>query len=824
MRSNIFILLVVITFLNSCAYSESETAGTDLIESKCWRQTDQSEFETCRLIGVDTVTHPGGVNLGKDLSGSRPYKADESTLLLMHFDNRQNPTAEDSGRKRPVSSSGRGGPALSYGRIGGAMMFNGRDSFLTVGGPSVAIDDGDATWEFWLKTEHTALRNVGILGGNNIDGGWAALVDADGRARMHITDTARNSCVVRSKTVVDDGKWHHVMVTRHGGLFTMYVDGIESSISEIRRGNGRGPVIGDIDHPGWYPMTIGRDLWCEGFFKGLLDEIRISNVVRKIDPNAPPVVSGTIISPQVNFDGETVEGVRLKWDQAVPPGSSITYSASNDGGKTWHKTTQNNTYFKFPSSNSWGDELLLKADFAKGSSDTGPVLHSWEAIYTGSGLTRYERWQKGRPFTQGAWYGDGIYGPGFGRDGKLYDKTPAVSEQPDMDVFQKAGLNMVFDNTIASGGHEYYPPVVNAQAAGVDYIFRTPGEGGPWTFKVFEDFVNRLANYPKKWTGLVGVKLADEPRENSAIFRTRRDWIVRHHPRLLTVVGDAGGSNPMIADIRSNFHMIAENIRADALVFQFYPTHWSPDGRANPVYYVALDYYRDYCKKRRIGFWSYPQTAFHDKAYSDSVLRIEKYAALAYGIQGFQDFLYDADWPFPDRDPEQGYVKVVGNTYDTTTSYPIHAAINHEIANLAKTLIRLRHVRTYHVDEPPKYEEKASEEQDAFLWSCHAFTEADDLRTGMLSSVSSASNHLMVGFFRDEQANEFFMVVNKNHAPDKTGAELAEAVTLTFADGVESVVRIDPITGEDQTLPLGADRQLTIDIRGGTGELFRLRG
>ena len=63
--------------------------GTSLVaraESPAWVQSEQSEFEICKLISVDTVTSPGNVTLGRDLSEFEPYSADKATILLVHFD------------------------------------------------------------------------------------------------------------------------------------------------------------------------------------------------------------------------------------------------------------------------------------------------------------------------------------------------------------------------------------------------------------------------------------------------------------------------------------------------------------------------------------------------------------------------------------------------------------------------------------------------------------------------------------------------------------------------------------------------------------------
>ncbi|HCN08617.1 MAG TPA: hypothetical protein DIT01_11850, partial [Lentisphaeria bacterium] len=99
-------------------------------------------------------------------------------------------------------------------------------------------------------------------------------------------------------------------VTRDKAAFRMYVDGVYNAKGETGRSSG---ADGDIDHPGWYPMTIGRDLWYEGFFTGAIDELRISNVPRTAFFESTPVATGSIVSPRITFERERVAEVRLDW-------------------------------------------------------------------------------------------------------------------------------------------------------------------------------------------------------------------------------------------------------------------------------------------------------------------------------------------------------------------------------------------------------------------------------------------------------------------------------------------------------------------------------
>lgn len=341
-----------------------------------WEQTTQAHFETSTLVGIDAVSKPGDLVLTGGITRMTAPSSDDHSILLMHFDEESGQPADTGGNRHQATNHG---ATAVEGRFGKALLFDGEDDYVALAGNDIAIDSGSATWAFWIKTTHTGSRNAGIVGGNNINGQTAAFVDREGYAEMTFNDSAGNSSFVKSTTVVNDGKWHHIAVARNEADFRMYVDGVYNAKGETGRSAG---ADGDIDHPGWYPMTIGRDLWYEGFFTGAIDELRISNVARTAFFESTPVATGSIVSPRITFERERIAEVRLDWVDTVPAEASITCYASNDAGNTWHKLAGKNHPFTFPSSNAGGDDLRIKAELKRGSGRTGPTLHSWKATYS----------------------------------------------------------------------------------------------------------------------------------------------------------------------------------------------------------------------------------------------------------------------------------------------------------------------------------------------------------------------------------------------------------------------------------------------------------
>ena len=95
----------------------------------------------------------------------------------------------------------------------------------------------------------------------------------------------------------------------------------------------------------------------------------------------------------------------------------------------------------------------------------------------GDELTRYQKWQQHRPFTQSAWYTsitvdvDGALAPPV--------SLPPTWHLPDMDLYRRAGLNLVTDLTGMRGEHpqapgEGYAAVAQSQFADVPFFHHVP--------------------------------------------------------------------------------------------------------------------------------------------------------------------------------------------------------------------------------------------------------------------------------------------------------------------------------------------------------------
>lgn len=202
----------------------------------------------------------------------------------------------------PLAQSG--GPGYSLRFYGQGVSAPDLDRVKIPIDPHVPADvgAGDFTLEFWMKADRA--DNNGSVTCNSADG-WITgniLFDRDifgagdhgdygialggGRIGFGVNNDSSGT-VLCGATVVTDGAWHHVAVTRNGstGQLRVYVDGRID-------GSGDGPT-GDLsyrdgrstNYPNSDPfLVIGAEKHDVGpaypSYRGFIDEVRISNNLR----------------------------------------------------------------------------------------------------------------------------------------------------------------------------------------------------------------------------------------------------------------------------------------------------------------------------------------------------------------------------------------------------------------------------------------------------------------------------------------------------------------------------------------------------------------
>lgn len=155
------------------------------------------------------------------------------------------------------------GSAFVSGRQYTGLAFDGVNDSLLAATSVAPTLGGTSSLSFWIKTTQTGTATAatapGVLGSRRVQWGW---IDDAGKIVLSVNGTA----VVRSASALNDGNWHHLVLTRNAatGAAQVFVDGTLSASATGPKGARRRASITRIAH-----MENGSAV----LFKGTLDQI-----------------------------------------------------------------------------------------------------------------------------------------------------------------------------------------------------------------------------------------------------------------------------------------------------------------------------------------------------------------------------------------------------------------------------------------------------------------------------------------------------------------------------------------------------------------------
>jgi hypothetical protein len=174
-----------------------------------------------------------------------------------------------------------------------AAQFDGSSSYVQI--PVAAV--GDFSIAYWMKTTATAGTGQwwagkgivdGEVGGSTADFGTSLL------GNKVAFGVGNPDTTITSTTIVNDGQWHHVVVTRAtvSGAMKLYVDGNLQATGTGATGARTGPTA----------LRIGGIQAGGGFFVGALDDVRIYNYVINASQVSALYAPQPLPSPWQNTD------------------------------------------------------------------------------------------------------------------------------------------------------------------------------------------------------------------------------------------------------------------------------------------------------------------------------------------------------------------------------------------------------------------------------------------------------------------------------------------------------------------------------------------
>ncbi|MBN2015887.1 hypothetical protein JW766_03560 [Candidatus Dojkabacteria bacterium] len=249
--------------------------------------SDSSIYELA-TEGIDNVgIQNSGLHLSRDTSlkveGTSAWKGntgaaklDEHTVALWHLDETNGDLAGDD----VVDSSRNGNHGEFYGSdvhngvtqgiANKGIKFNGTDDYISVDHNEGLNPSTNWSISFWLKTSVSSAADDRPIhkGTNWNDYQFLVCYSASpNKIRYHQNVSGYSDPGLASTSDVNDGKWHHVAVTRNGNVTKLYFDGNEEDSSSVDPGNVSATT----------PMAIGARADDSNHYNGSLDEVSVYN-------------------------------------------------------------------------------------------------------------------------------------------------------------------------------------------------------------------------------------------------------------------------------------------------------------------------------------------------------------------------------------------------------------------------------------------------------------------------------------------------------------------------------------------------------------------
>ena len=304
-----------------------------------------------------------------------------------------------------VDSSGKGNHGTAYGgvtrgvngRIGKAVQLDGTNDYVSAPHKSsLNFGTGGFTYEFWIKTTQTVSTGgykMLLIKGVYTDSKRSLVKLLPGGTIAFAGNTPTGFAVTGTK-IVNDGKWHHVAVTRDATMITLYIDGNKDASKTGPTGsadNGSGLYLGKYG--------TGPGAW----FKGMLDEVKIYNYARtaaqvasdatigvwKTTKALPvPVATHAVVSYKdyiYVIGGTTKTGSPPSGNSDVyyakvsSSGTISSWSKTSSPGGNWHNldaAVHGNVIFAAGGSNGYG--ALSKVMYSEINTSTG-ALGTWKS-------------------------------------------------------------------------------------------------------------------------------------------------------------------------------------------------------------------------------------------------------------------------------------------------------------------------------------------------------------------------------------------------------------------------------------------------------------
>lgn len=220
--------------------------------------------------------------------------ADEHTLLLLHGED----FTDSSIYSEQITNTG---CTLSdSGKFGKAISFTNLNKLETV--EQIFDINGEFTIDFWFNQREKKV-NATFIGGTQT--GTFKIILSNG---VPVFQVHGQSNFYSSEVNTQLNRWYHFALTGKNKIFSLFIDGTKKNTFTYT-----GNIVNDILRIG---LNVGQNN--SGSIEGLMDEIRISNVVRWTSNFIPPIEPYVIY--QNTEPGEVYIKENKKWKKILTGG------------------------------------------------------------------------------------------------------------------------------------------------------------------------------------------------------------------------------------------------------------------------------------------------------------------------------------------------------------------------------------------------------------------------------------------------------------------------------------------------------------------------
>ncbi|MFF9003438.1 exo-alpha-sialidase [Streptomyces achromogenes] len=245
---------------------------------RTWDGVDRGTVVTTDWSGYSDLVRIGSTAVGLLYEGGTADARDEIRFARFTEDwlaprRGPDPVTPDLARHaRPAAVLG--DPERVDGVSGGALEFDGTDDAVRLPyRAGLPLGAKDFTVSLWFRYAATAGEQP-LLWMGGIGTGqpqvWLRGEPAGNRVQALITVRggagAPQSASVRTATAYDDGRWHHAVLRRGGGLLSLAVDGAAVSTAD---------KPGSVSRNSPFGVHLGQRMDSRAFLTGALDEVRV---------------------------------------------------------------------------------------------------------------------------------------------------------------------------------------------------------------------------------------------------------------------------------------------------------------------------------------------------------------------------------------------------------------------------------------------------------------------------------------------------------------------------------------------------------------------